>query len=224
MFPRCTLPFSSLLLMKVSTGLRTAVLIIPYAAGNRKHLRKFRWFFCRRVYVIHSAHTSSPFTWLPFWLPSSPNFGSQPHSNGKNPSVFIIKNPIKNPRKPCTSGGFSPVRPAGVEPVTFRVGENCGICSSFVFPAARCCAKLWKSRVSEWTLFSCISLRGIPFSLVLRPPISRKLAGGCSTIHHLMNSANWRIEVLTHTWQYHDKHNYGNPAQRKSSKKVRKEV
>ena len=106
MFPRCTLPFSSLLLMKVSTGLRTAVLIIPYAAGNRKHLRKFRWFFCRRVYVIHSAHTSSLFTWLPFWLPSSPNFGSQPHSNGKNPSVFIIKNPIKNPRKPYTSGDF----------------------------------------------------------------------------------------------------------------------
>lgn len=29
-----------------------------------------------------------------------------PHSNGKNSSVFIIKNPIKNPRKPCTSGDF----------------------------------------------------------------------------------------------------------------------
>ena len=26
--------------------------------------------------------------------------------NGKNPSVFIIKNPIKNPRKPYTSGDF----------------------------------------------------------------------------------------------------------------------
>ncbi len=39
---QCMLPFSSPLLMKVSTALRAAVLMIPYAAGNRKHLWKFR--------------------------------------------------------------------------------------------------------------------------------------------------------------------------------------
>lgn len=42
MFPSMYVTISSPLLMKVSTALRAAVLMIPYAAGNRKHLWKFR--------------------------------------------------------------------------------------------------------------------------------------------------------------------------------------
>ena len=61
------------------------------------------------LFFFAVVYTSSTLRTLPAPSPDyrpRPISVVSPHSNGKNPSVFIIKKPIKNPRKPYTSGDF----------------------------------------------------------------------------------------------------------------------